>query len=454
MKATKRVVLVIVSAIVLMVSYYFFNLYSKDNVKTYIQFAVKSDAPLEYQLFYADKKDDWAEKNSVVLHYDKLNNWQSLKFSIPIQSKFIRIDTGNEKNQMEIKDIYVISNSVARLDLSKNVPVTNQLELTNLDSGLISLQSTGNDPFFYLDASTTIQEAQQQLDYSFDWPAAILAILVAFAFYFISRYIKDTLNLFKDFYENRGLIFNLAKNDFKTKYASSYLGVLWGFINPLLTIATYWFVFQVGLRSGNIGDVPFIIWFIAGIIPWFFFSDALSSATNVFTEYSYLVKKVVFKIELLPIVKIMSALFVQLFFIVFIFIVYASYGRFPTLYSFQLIYYLICLVVLVVSLSFFTSAIFLFFRDLNQIIAVILQIGFWFTPIGWSVGMLSGFWIRIFKLNPMFYVVQGYRDTLVEHILFIDRPYQTLYFWLFCLVMLTIGLKAFKKLKPHFSDVL
>ncbi|MNC45847.1 Teichoic acid translocation permease protein TagG [compost metagenome] len=86
---------------------------------------------------------------------------------------------------------------------------------------------------------------------------------------------------------NRELILNLAKNDFKTKYASSYLGILWGFINPLLTIATYWFVFQIGLRNGDVGDVPFIIWFIAGIIPWFFFSDALSSATNVFTEYSY-----------------------------------------------------------------------------------------------------------------------------------------------------------------------
>ena len=90
-------------------------------------------------------------------------------------------------------------------------------------------------------------------------------------------------------------------------------GVIWGFIQPLVTIAVYWFVFQVGFRSGDVGDKPFVLWFIAGIIPWFFFSEALSSTTNVFLEYSYLVKKVVFKIEILPVVKIVSALFVHCF---------------------------------------------------------------------------------------------------------------------------------------------
>lgn len=123
---------------------------------------------------------------------------------------------------------------------------------------------------------------------------------------------------------NKNLIINLAKNDFKTKYASSYLGVLWGFINPLLTIVTYWFVFQVGLRSGDVGNIPFIIWFIAGIIPWFFFSDAFSSATNAFTEYNYLVKKVVFKIELLPLVKVFSA-FLYIYFSLPLYLSFTQY---------------------------------------------------------------------------------------------------------------------------------
>ena len=72
------------------------------------------------------------------------------------------------------------------------------------------------------------------------------------------------------------------------------MGIIWGFINPLITIAVYWFVFQVALRTGDVGGKTFILWFIAGIIPWFFFQEALSTSTNVFIEYSYLVKKVRF----------------------------------------------------------------------------------------------------------------------------------------------------------------
>lgn len=68
------------------------------------------------------------------------------------------------------------------------------------------------------------------------------------------------------------LIFELAKNDFKTRYAGSYLGMFWAFIQPFMTIAVYWFVFEVGFRSGSRPDgTPFILWLTCGMIPWFFF---------------------------------------------------------------------------------------------------------------------------------------------------------------------------------------
>ena len=87
--------------------------------------------------------------------------------------------------------------------------------------------------------------------------------------------------------ESKDLVLYLSKNDFKTKYAGSYMGIIWAFIQPLVTIVLYWFVFQVGLRSGDIGDTPFILWLMAGLIPWFFFQEALVNATNCFAEYSY-----------------------------------------------------------------------------------------------------------------------------------------------------------------------
>ena len=128
---------------------------------------------------------------------------------------------------------------------------------------------------------------------------------------------KKILALPAELYQNRKLVLSLAKNDFKTKYAGSYLGIVWAFIQPIVTILVYWFVFSVGLKAGTVSDYPFVLYLVSGIVPWFFFQDALNGGTNALIEYNYLVKKVVFKISILPIVKIISALFVHVFFVAF-----------------------------------------------------------------------------------------------------------------------------------------
>lgn len=253
------------------------------------------------------------------------------------------------------------------------------------------------------------------------------------------------------------LLFSLSLNDFKTRFAGSYFGIIWAFVQPVCTILIFWFVFQVGLRNPDVGDVEFILWFIAGMIPWFFFSDAWNGATNSFIEYSYLVKKVVFKIEILPLIKIISMLFIHLFFIVFMLVVFMVYKRFPTIYTIQIIYYSICMIALVISLSFITAPIMIFFKDLGQIMNIVLQFGMWLTPIMWSISNLpysSPVLTFIFKLNPMYYVVQGYRDSMIYNIWFFYNIKQTVYFWLFVIVLGIVGRNIFKRLKPHFADVL
>ena len=115
---------------------------------------------------------------------------------------------------------------------------------------------------------------------------------------------------------NKEMIWDLAVNDFSTKYAGSAFGIFWAFVQPVITIVMYWCVFQFGLKSTPpIQNVNYIFWFATGMVPCFFFSDALNAVTNCLIEYSYLVKKVVFDIELLPIVKILSTLFIHLVFI-------------------------------------------------------------------------------------------------------------------------------------------
>ena len=85
------------------------------------------------------------------------------------------------------------------------------------------------------------------------------------------RKLPASVNLIRECFESRKMLYNLAKNDFKTKYAGSYLGIIWAFIQPVITILLYWFVFQVGFRSRPLDDYPFVLWLTAGLVPWFFF---------------------------------------------------------------------------------------------------------------------------------------------------------------------------------------
>lgn len=265
------------------------------------------------------------------------------------------------------------------------------------------------------------------------------------------------LTLPRELYQNRKLIWKLAKNDFKTKYAGSYLGIIWAFIQPVVTVAVYWFVFGY-VRQGTPKAVPFVLWLIAGLVPWFFFQDALVQSTNALIEYSYLVKKVVFKISILPIVKVLASLFVHLFFMGFALVLFALYGYYPDACTLQLLYYSLCAFMLVLAMSYITSAVVVFFRDLSQIISIALQIGVWLTPIMWdfadmNIEPYSGL-ARVMKINPMYYVTAGYRNALIDKQWFWEHPWQTMYFWGITIVLFAVGTRLFKKLKVHFADVL
>ncbi|MCC0684457.1 ABC transporter permease [Clostridioides sp. ZZV14-6345] len=258
----------------------------------------------------------------------------------------------------------------------------------------------------------------------------------------------------KELYKNKKLIFDLARNDFKTRYAGSYLGIFWAFIQPIVTILVYWFVFQVGFRSAPIENFPFVLWLISGIVPWFFFSESLMNSTGSLIEYSYLVKKVLFKISILPLVKTISSLFVHIFFITFTVLLYIVYKEFSGIYIFQIVYYSICTFYLSLGISYITSSVIPFFKDIREIINIFLQIGMWMTPIMWNYSMLPEKYQWILKLNPMYYIVEGYRDSFINKVWFWERYNQTIYFWLISTIIFVFGIHLFKKLKIHFSDVL
>lgn len=270
----------------------------------------------------------------------------------------------------------------------------------------------------------------------------------------IMKYIELFASLVMDVIHNRGLLWILTKKDLKNRYLGSYLGFLWAFIQPLVNVFIFWFVFQVGFKSLPVDNFPFLLWLVTGMFPWLFVSDSIASATNSIAESSYLVKKVVFRVSLLPIVKILSALIVHVFFIGLLFILFLLYGYSMSAYNFQVVYYLFAAICLALGISFFTATLMIFFKDMGQLVTMILQFGFWGTPIFWSYRIIPEKYLPFLKLNPGYYIVEGYRNCFIYHRWFWQEPHITIYFWVCTILLLLVGGIIFKKLRPHFADVL
>ncbi len=270
------------------------------------------------------------------------------------------------------------------------------------------------------------------------------------------------LDVPKSIIENRKLIGKLARNDFKQKFAGSYLGIIWAFVQPIVTVFVYWFVFTKALPVGTSImregiSYPYVVWLLSGLVPWFFFSEVISAGTSALMDYNYLVKKVVFKVSVLPMIKEISSMFVHLFFVGFTLLFCAFYHLYPGVYTLQLIYYFFCMLMLSVGIIYATSAITVFFQDMRQVVNIILQVLIWMTPIMWNVDNMTNLnpvIMFILKLNPMFYIVQGYRDSLLNHVWFFEYGSMTVYFWVVTLLIFVLGTSIFNRLKVHFADIL
>lgn len=255
--------------------------------------------------------------------------------------------------------------------------------------------------------------------------------------------------------QQRYIIQKLVIRDFKKKYLSTYLGIFWAFVQPMSIILVLWFVVSIGLRGGGPRDgVPFLPWFISGMVPWFFIRDSLSSSANSLISYSFLIKKMYFRVGMIPLISIFTALLTHGFMILVLIAFVVSFGFYPTIYWLQLPYYLLGTLVLLMGLGWFLSALMVFVRDVKQTLDVLLTLFFWLTPLIWPHARLEGNMRYIIDLNPFFYLTNGYRETFLQGKWFFENPNLTLYFWFVALFFFVTGAFIFQKLKPHFADVL
>ena len=267
--------------------------------------------------------------------------------------------------------------------------------------------------------------------------------------------INRAKHFFQDIYDKRTILYELAKRDFQQQYAGSYLGFVWVFLQPLIYITILYLVFTYGFRRAESSDgIPFSVYLVSGMVLWLFFADNFSKSTNTIRQHSFLLKKVDFRLSILPMIKLMSGAVPHLFFMCIAIIVALINGIYPSIYTFQLLYYFFATLILLLGLGWLTSSMNIFVPDIAKIVTIFIQFGFWLTPIFWSIEKIPTEYQWIIKLNPVVYLIEGYRDSLIYHIPFWEKPYQTLYFWGVTLMILWIGITVFKKLRPHFAEVI
>lgn len=254
---------------------------------------------------------------------------------------------------------------------------------------------------------------------------------------------------------DREFFWYMTFHDFRKSHLGSVLGALWVFLNPLILTLIFLLIFGLGFRSrAPVGEVPFVVWFLAGLFAWNFFSETVMGSATIFSQYSYLLAKPGFRLISIPLFKLASNLLLHLINLLILFIVMLFY-EFPlTAYWLQIIYYLLSMLLVTASVSIFVAVLNVFYTDIQNIVRIFIRLGFFFTPIFWQIDRINPNYQFIFKLNPMYYILEGYRGSLIfQEPLWSDMQ-AGINFWIASVLLLLLSIYTFQKLKYQIADMI
>jgi homopolymeric O-antigen transport system permease protein len=215
----------------------------------------------------------------------------------------------------------------------------------------------------------------------------------------------------------RGLIQSLVARELKARYRGSVLGFFWSFVNPLLLLSVYSFVFEKILPNTATDTKPYAVFMFCGLLPWTWFTASLMDASGSLISGGNLIKKVLFPAEVLPIVGVLANMvhfFLGLLILAGFMIGYRHFPDWNELWWFPII--IVIQLVFTLALGFLLSALTVHFRDIRDLLANLLTFWFFATPIIYSYRMetVKGFG-RLFNLNPFFHLAVSYQEILFFH---------------------------------------
>lgn len=251
------------------------------------------------------------------------------------------------------------------------------------------------------------------------------------------------------------MLIRIAGYDYKLLNKDSYLGKLWSFLTPLTQIAVYWLVFGLGIRNGSaIDGYPFLLWMLCGLVPWFFINESIMKGANSIYSKANVVTKMKYPIATVPISVVVTAFMEHIAVMIILFATLVLHGYYPTLHYLNLIYYMIYNFVFLCSLSLITSVLTMIARDFQKLLASIIRLLFYITPILWSMDRMPDIYQNILQFNPVLYVVSGFRDSLLYQVNFYEHPLRITFFWMINLLMFLLGCSLQYKYRTKFNDLM
>jgi teichoic acid transport system permease protein len=275
---------------------------------------------------------------------------------------------------------------------------------------------------------------------------------------------KSMITIVKEQISSFYLILRLSAFELKSANTNNYLGRFWEILNPMIQLTIYWFVFGAGIRKGsgitmdNGIEVPFFIWMVTGMIVWFFVNPAISASSRSIYSRIQLIAKMSFPMSAIPSFVIMANFYTHLI-LVAVVTVFLQFTDFKlSLYFIQLPYFMAAMLLFLLALALVTSTLSTIVRDVQQVVQSILRMLLYLTPLLWHTETLTINGIDyafILKLNPLYYIVEGYRAALLGTTWYpAEYPQLTLYFWITVIVLFFIGSVLHLKFRNRFVDYL
>jgi lipopolysaccharide transport system permease protein len=260
---------------------------------------------------------------------------------------------------------------------------------------------------------------------------------------------KSARHYWADLWKYRELFYILSWRDIKVRYKQTVLGAAWSIIRPLLTAIIFTVVFSRIAKLENPGASPYMLMVFAGMLPWQFFSNALSESSNSLIGNANLITKVYFPRMIIPASAVITSLLDLLisFFIMMVLMIWFQFA--PSWNIIFLPLFAAILFVFSIGLGLYLTAVNVKYRDFRYIIPFIIQFGLYITPVGFSSALINEKWRYLYALNPMVGIIDGFRWCIL------GEKMNWIAFFISASVVLVVfsfGIQYFRKTEKSFAD--